>query len=49
MTLVYAYSVLGARYGRDDFLESRYDVGREGDFHVDGVNNPPEHGLACGP
>ena len=24
-------------------------MGLEGDCHVDGVKNPPEHGLACGP
>ena len=47
--LVYTYSVLGARYGGDDFLELRHTVGREGNSHVDEVNNPPAHGLARGP
>ena len=46
--LVYAYSVLGVGYGRDDFLEPRHAVGREGDCHVDEFNNPPDHGLARG-
>ena len=46
MPLVYAYPVLGARYGRDYFLEPRHDMWQEGYRHVDGVENLPEHGLA---
>ena len=47
--LVHTYPVLGVRYGGDDFLVLCRTVGREGDHHVDGVNNRTEHGLACGP
>ena len=49
MPLIYTNPTLGEGYGGNDCLKTRYSMRREGDCHVDGVNNPTKQGLARGP
>ena len=47
--LVDANPTLGVGYGGQKHFGPCYLMKREGNFHVDGVNNPPKQGLACEP